>query len=118
MKTLTHNQQIRTDMDEYEPVNLVGTIEGNCIDYPNDDLAETTARCDENGWDKAWVNKLGAILVADYPGKAAAHAKKHQAYVDATYVRDGERVSIEGREYIVKYVRPDVSDPVHFIAVN
>lgn len=95
MKILAHKQQIRTTMDTYNPVIIVG--------------ADNT---------EAWTVKHAACLTADYPGKADDLAAKREAYINAVLVRDGEIVELEGHMYTAKYNSPNVSDPITFIRVG
>jgi hypothetical protein len=117
MKTLVHNQQIRTTRDRYEPEIKVGTVEGYSRKYQQD-VEQAVKDALERGHALAWTSKAAAFLVADYPGKAEASAKAHAAYEAAVLIEDGELVEIEGRKYKVVYAYTDmVSDPVHFKAV-
>jgi hypothetical protein len=116
MKKLTHNQQIRTTRDRYEPTITVGTVEGSCLKY-NDDIAETVKTTIERGHDLAWTYRHAACIESNYDGKAEAAAKRHADYAAAVLLEDGELVEIEGRIYKAVYSYMDqVSDPVHFKA--
>ena len=92
---LAHKEQIRTTMDTYNPVIMVGA-----------------------NFDEAWTIKHAACITADYPGKAAEMAAKREAYINAVLVRDQEVVEIEGHMYTAKYNGPNVSDPITFVRVG
>ena len=124
MTTLTHNQQIKTTMDRYEPSITISTVEGMARDCDWETEAEAVKRCRENMADPhcfghmlAWANKGPACLDSDYPGKAAACQKKHDDYAEAIVIYDGEIVLIEGRTMKATYTRIECSDPVHFFEV-
>jgi hypothetical protein len=124
MKTLVHDQQIKTRQDQYSPVITIGTIEGYAKERGADvqkALEQNEKNAKANPWTKydlAWASQSGTCLTADYPGKAEEMAKKAQAYKDAVMLENGEQVTIEGRDYTVKYTGPHFSDPIHFIPVK
>ncbi len=121
---LTHLQQIRTTMDEFEPVVTVGTIEGCARTYnenPKNALARNSTHQGKNHHQEyplAWTHKGATCLTSNYPGKDEAMKVKHQSYLEAVLVTDGELVLIEGRAYRAKYLGMRYSDPVRFDPVE
>jgi len=122
MKTLSNNQQIKTTMDKYRPVIIIGTAEG--FHCKNETPAESYNRVIQNmkdyphaGHCPVWANKLGVCLTSNYLGKEEASQKAENDYNNAVLIKDGEHIMAEGREYKVKYIGPNYSDPIHFIDV-
>ena len=136
MQTLTHGQQIRKTDDKYSPVITVWTIEGstrsdikkNGYAFVMADDGEWYREIDEataiacninhakdNGHDVACCLLSASVISSDYDGKDADMFRKRVAYAEAPVIKDGEHVMLEGREVVVKYTRPNVSDCVHFV---
>lgn len=56
-----------------------------------------------------------AVLTADYPGKAEKLAAEQAAFEAAIMLEDGQRVLIDGEEWLVCIVGLEFSDPIHFV---
>ena len=117
VRTLVYRQQIKTTRDRYEPVITIGTLRGYAAENGEDpDVAIKILK----GFGHSvapWTMLHAAAITADYPGKAEAHEQKRKAYAEAVLIEDGEMVEIEGILYRAKYMRPNCSDPVHFLPV-
>lgn len=121
MKTLTHGMQVKMAQFRFSPEVTVGTVEGYAKEY-NEDPNAAVERCLRNQkkdpmHQLAWTNKSAGVLTDNYPGKAEEMERKHQNYINAVELVEGEVVEIEGRKYTVKYLG-DYSDPVRFVPVK
>lgn len=123
IKVLIDGQQIKMEEFEFRPKVTVYTVEKFLKDFFNDDEYEIQLQKviekakTKSSHSMVWTTKSPAVLVSNYPGKAAEHERKRIAFENATLLSEGETVIIENRKYTVKLVGEKYSDPIHFIPV-
>jgi hypothetical protein len=119
MITLTHGTPIRagswTGSDYAETFTTEGYAAKSGID-----AAKLVANSQANGHDLAGSIYAGSSLLGDRAAAKAAAERDLANRNAAVIINNGDRVTIEGREYTVKIDRrneasPRVSDPIRFI---
>lgn len=113
--TLRHGQTIRgAGFSKYAQRIEVSTARGYAAEY-NEDPEAAHYRALARGHEVFWTYQEPAVLCADYPGKAEAHAAKLKEIAEAVELFDGQAVLIEGEKVIVKILGERYSDPIKFI---
>jgi len=120
MKELKHGQQIRSNMDQFNPVLTVGTAKGYDAEGKKEfNLQEFKERAKRGGWlwneHLAWVSKASSIITANYPGKDEEFRQKAENYKNAVLIEDQEIILIDGLKFKAVYIGIKYSDPIHLI---
>jgi hypothetical protein len=115
--TLKHGQTVRgAGFSKYAQRITVKTVRGCAAKYGNPE--EAYDRAIANGHETVWTYQDAAVLCADYPGKAEAHAAKLKEIAEAVELFDGQAVIIDGEKRIVRIAGERFSDPIIFLNLN
>ena len=66
----------------------------------------------------AYTISPGISITADFPGKTEKTAREKIDFESAVFLENGEIVEIDGRQYTVKYMGLQYSDPIKFVPVK
>ena len=110
MKTLQHDQQIRIEGFEFNPVIRVFTLTGYAIANGQnpDEVLERAFNNNHNT--RPCALQEASMLTADYAGKAEEMRQKAIAYQNAPMLSNGETVEIEGQKYTFRKGSQQCSD--------
>ena len=122
--TLKHGQTVRgKGFNKYAQRITVGTVRGYEAEHGskynvqvNPEAAHRLAV--ERSQVTAWTNQDCAVLSADYPGKAKAHAKVLAEIAASVILHNGQQVIIEGETFTVRLAGDRYSDPIHFTRID
>ena len=118
--TLKHGQTVRGEgFDKYTQRITVGTVRGYEAEHGEKyklqvDPEAAHRLAVERGQVTTWTNQDCAVLSADYPGKAEAHAKVLAEIAASVILQNGQQVIIEGETFTVRLAGDRYSDPIHF----
>jgi len=116
--TLKEGQTVRgAGFSRYSQRITVRTARGYAAKY-NEDQDAAYNRAVANGHETVWTYQEPAVLCADYPGKAEAHAAKLKEIAEAVELFDGQAVIIDGEKLIVRISGERFSNPIQFINLN
>ena len=116
--TLKEGQTVRgAGFSRYSQRITVRTARGYAAKY-NEDQDAAYNRAVANGHETVWTYQEPAVLCADYPGKAEAHAAKLKEIAEAVELFDGQAVIIDGEKLIVRILGERFSNPIQFINLN
>jgi hypothetical protein len=106
-KTLSHKTLIRLPAWDAMSAAEVNTLNGYCPDFA------PVAR--GRGEPEVWASYAGSALSND----RSYYDRQRERVALAVTVEDGERVTVDGADYVVKVMRgnhahPANSDPIHF----
>ena len=111
---LTHGQQIVVPSFKYQSKIELVTPRGYALQY-GDCPEESEAQAIKFGHEFLGCFKHCSVISSDYEGKDEERALAQREWESAQRIEEGDTVECEGRLYIVKIGRENVSDPVAFI---
>jgi hypothetical protein len=120
---LKHGQTVRGEgFNKYAQRITVGTVRGYEAEHGEKykqqvDPEKAHQLAVERGHVTAWTNQDCAVLSADYPGKAEAHAKVLAEIAASVILHNGQQVIIEGETFTVRLAGDRYSDPIHFTRI-
>jgi len=119
MKTLYNDEQVRMNEFKFRTQVFVGTtkafIEKTFAGDEERIKIEIEKAKDEK---QVWTYRSPSVLTANYPGKEKEMEMKKARYFASVVLENDEVVMVDGKEYRVKLVGEQYSDPIHFIKVN
>lgn len=96
---------------------FVGSVESYALKCGRDPKKDV-ARAIELGHDLAYTINPGFSITDSYPGKSEKIAREKADFESAVFLKNGEIVEVESRQYTVKYMGLRYSDPIKFIPVK